>query len=403
MTATSHIRGLLGENVIETLYAAHREFLRTHFGATMLPLIRKAFRKPTTAAQTMGSAIDRQLLGNRLKVQQFFSVRSHIRVWRSLCACIARGEGVVVVTGDAGIGKSQMLSRLQGLLPDNWDMAMIEDAGQPQALFTQALCDAVGADIAGPHEWSMTAEEVLDAVANRVEFGRNVLLAIDEAHRLTQENLNILNSILLFAVSQARPVQILLVGRPELSHCLDLPAFQLLRNAMIASVEMTPMSRVEVWEYIRFQTQRMLGRIPRMTWPAWLEVYAASQGNPREIDLLLHKVLFANEAEGLRLLTGRMVRQGRIALDPNYHPQPGRGMTPWLAMALLVSVLGYLSGTAYFSLFPPTARGGQLASGCSGCPFPGERCGALPHPAATAAGDRGEQRTAIASGHPAQY
>ncbi|MBF0461404.1 MAG: AAA family ATPase [Magnetococcales bacterium] len=296
---------------------------------------------------------DRPFLGNWSNARQFFSVRSHGFVWRTLRSCIAQGEGVIVITGEAGIGKSQLLLRLQGLLPDNWDVALIADASQPQALFTQALCEAVGAEIAGPQEWSMTADEVLDAIASRVEFGRNFLLAIDDAHRLTQENLNILNSILLFAVSQARPVQLLLMGRPELVHCLDLPAFQLLRNAMVATVEMPPLTRVEVWEYVRFRAERILGKPPRMTWPAWLELFSASRGAPREIDLLLQKILFLNKDHELRWLTGSLVRKGRVALDPNYHPPPGRGFIPWVALALLASLVGYLSGALFFAWSPP--------------------------------------------------
>ncbi len=301
----------------------------------------------------MGSIINRPSPGNRSHRQPFFSVNSHGVVWRTLRTCISKGEGVIVVTGEAGSGKSQLLQRLKYLLPDNWDMALIADAAQPQAFFTEALCESIGAEVAGPHEWSMTADEVLDAVANRVEFGRNFLLAIDNAHELTQENLNILNSILLFAVSQAYPVQMLLVGRPELINLLERPPFHLLRNATMASVEISPLTRLEVWEYIRFQTQRILGNIPRMTWPAWLEICAASRGNPQGIDLLLHNILFLNREErSVRLLTGGLVRKGRMAMDPDYHPPPGRGFIPWVAFALPLLVAGYLVGLWFFHAPP---------------------------------------------------
>ncbi|MEO5340268.1 MAG: AAA family ATPase [Magnetococcus sp. MYC-9] len=295
----------------------------------------------------MDLTTDRSVLGSRFNAQPFFTARSHAPVWQMLRTSIARGEGVILLTGEAGVGKSQLLLRLQGLLPETWDMALIPDGGQPQALFTESLCEAVGADIAGPQEWSVTAEEVLDAITNRVEFGRNLLVVIDDAHRLTQENLNILNSILLFAVSQARPVQILLVGRPELAHCLELPAFQLLRNAAIATESLPPLSRLEVLEYLRFQSRRLLGRTPRITWPAWFEVVAASQGNPQQINLLLHKIVFLNRGRDVSFLTGSLISKGRMALDPNYHPLPGRGFIPWVALALLLCLAGSVGGVLF--------------------------------------------------------
>ncbi|MBF0399795.1 MAG: AAA family ATPase [Magnetococcales bacterium] len=300
--------------------------------------------------KSMDPINDRSFSSKLPHIQPFFTVRSHATIWRTLRSNIARGEGVIVITGAAGIGKTQLLYRLQGLLPENWDIALIEEGGEPQALFTQTLCEAAGAEIAGPQTWAITIGEVLDAVANRVEFGRNFLVVIDQAEQLTQENLNVVNSLLLFAASQGGSVQVVLAGRPELSRSLELPAFQLLRNAVIVTIEISPLTRVEVWEYIRFQAQRMLGRIPRMTWPAWLETYAASQGNPEQINLLLHEIIFSNKNNMLRYLTGPLVRRGRMALDANYHPPPGQRLTPWVPVLLLLPVLVYLFGVPFDAL-----------------------------------------------------
>ena len=299
---------------------------------------------------------DRSLPGYRSTAPPFFSARSHEPVWRTLRSSIVLGEGVVVVTGEAGIGKTQLLLRLQGVLPENRDIALVLDAAQPLASFTQMLCKATGTHIAGPNAWAITPKELLGAIANRVKNGRKFLVAVDQAHRLSEENLAILNRLVLFSMNHARPVQILLVGRPELSEYLELSAFRTLKNAVMASIEMPPLTRVEVWEYIRFQTHKSLGATIRMTWPAWLEIFAASRGNPQEVDILLQKALFLVQERGVRILTGSLVREGRMDLDPDYHPPPGRRLMPWVSLASLVLVLGSIIGT-FFSFSPAPQQG----------------------------------------------
>ncbi|MBF0099131.1 MAG: AAA family ATPase [Magnetococcales bacterium] len=295
----------------------------------------------------MRFSVVRPLQGNRPEMPPFFTVRSHASLWRALRAAVSKGEGVIVLTGHEGVGKSQLLLRLRSLLPDMWDMVLVNDAGQPLAAFTQAICESVGVEVAGPNSWSMTVEEILDALSSRVEFGRNILLVVDDAQDITQENLNVLNSLLLFSASHGTPLQILLSGRPELNQYLEHAAFQLLRNATIATLSLVPLTRLEVREYVHYQARRMMGVVPRMTLPAWLELYAASQGIPGAIDRLLHEMVFSHPKMPTRWLTGLAVRKGRMAVDPHYHPVPGRSAAPWIAALLPVWLL--------ISVFVPNA------------------------------------------------
>lgn len=283
----------------------------------------------------------RPLSGRRLDTSPFFSVKSHKPVWQTLHSAIVRGEGVIVVTGEGGIGKSQLLWRLKGMLPANWDVALIQDAGQSLALFTQTLCRATGTRIAGPDAWSVTPRELLWAIASRIQNGRRFLVAVDRAHRLSEENLAVLNKLILFSVRHGRPIQILLAGRFELIAHLEQPAFQTLRGAIAASATVTPLTRIEVREYIGFRMHKLLGKAVRVTWPAWLEIFAASQGNPQKIDALLQKSLLPIQEKGDFLMPSRLVRQCRMTLDPNYHPPPGSGAMPWVALASLILLVTF--------------------------------------------------------------
>jgi type II secretory pathway predicted ATPase ExeA/cell division septation protein DedD len=224
----------------------------------------------------------------------YFSVRSHAPVWRVFRTSIVQGEGVILITGEPGVGKSHFLNRLKDVLPDNRDMVQILDPTVSSEEFLQKLMAAVkygekaGKDLP---QVDVTHKQLLDALEERAATGRRLLVAIDQAHMLTDENATLLSILVPFCAQDIKPIQLLLVGRPELWGCLDSEPFKLIRKEVIGSGEITPLTRSEVLDFIHFYIRKNMGRHIRVSWFAWVDIFSVSQGNPFRIEQILARTL----------------------------------------------------------------------------------------------------------------
>ena len=224
----------------------------------------------------------------------YFLVRSHAPVWRVFRTSIVQGEGVILITGEPGVGKSHFLNRLKDVLPDNRDMVQIPDPTLSSEEFLHCLMDAVkhgGAGKKGLPQVDVTRKQLLDALEERAVTGRRLLVAIDQAHMLTDENAALLSLLVPFSAKDIKPVQLLLVGRPELWGCLESEPFKDIRKEIIGSGEITPLTRSEVLDFIHFFIRKSIGRHIRVSWFAWVDIFSISQGNPFRIEQILVRTL----------------------------------------------------------------------------------------------------------------
>ncbi len=284
--------------------------------------------------------------------EHFFSAKSHEPVWRVLRTAVVRGEGTMIFTGEAGTGKSLLLMRLQGILPENRDMALISNPVMDPESFLRVLLKTVDAKAvpAAGADGPVTSKDLLDALEKRGHEGRKILIAVDQAHLLSPENVSSLSLMIPFSVNGLKPVQVLLAGRPELSEQLITPPFQQIRESLVGSGEITPLTRAEVWEYLHFQLSLLLGGTVRVSWPAWLEIYGLTQGNPLEINRILELIYPELRAHNIRTLNRGLVRRtlgtgGRFDIRRLLTRLP----LPWAAGLGGVLILGFLFGGSFSS------------------------------------------------------
>lgn len=304
------------------------------------------------AAKKSGQIIKRPTVTQQPRQKQFFSVRSHAPIWRMLRAAIVQGEGVVVITGETGSGKSHLLQRLQDILPENRDIVKIPEPSQNAADFLGTIRDAVRLQSFNallPEAFETEEEEPIgEVLENRAQRGRKLLVAIDQAHRLTREHADLLNLVVRFSSNGVKPVQVLLAGLPELTDSLDTGDLASLRPVIIGMGVISNLSRNEVWEYIHFQVEKTLGAYYRVSWFAWVEVFSLSQGNPGKIDLILQKVLSHLKVRSERIISRALIR--RIMDGRNTPPgaAPKMDRTPLIAASVLL-VLVSLGAYKMFS------------------------------------------------------
>lgn len=288
----------------------------------------------------------------------YFSVRSHAPVWRVFRASIVQGEGVILITGEPGVGKTHFLNRLQGVLPDNRDMVKISDPTIPASEFLQLLMDAV--QNGGNTESSelpavnVTHKQLLDALEVRAASRRRLLVAIDQAHMLTDENASLLSLLIPFSFQGMQPVQVLLVGRPELLGCLESEPFKIIQKEIIGSGEITPLTRSEVLDFIHFYIQKSIGRRVRVSWFAWVDIFSWSHGNPFQIEQILNRTITLIRLRPRWIITRSLVK----GAQQNELEQPSV-FSPLVYRTVLFGVIFLAVGAGLFSWLGKSDDGQQ--------------------------------------------
>lgn len=157
----------------------------------------------------------------------------HRRAMTVLGYGVAQGEGIMLLTGASGTGKSSLAARLAATI-DQSRTAVVPVVADPQGedVLRQAA-RAFGIAVGG-----RSGIALLEAIEQRLDpgarAGRRTLLVVDEAHGLPGPELDALR-ILSTLHAGGRPlVQILLAGRPDLRERLKRPELMALRQRIVA-------------------------------------------------------------------------------------------------------------------------------------------------------------------------
>jgi len=240
----------------------------------------------------------------------YFESQSHRHALSYLGCAMAQGEGFVVVTGEAGAGKSTLVAQL---------VASIDPVGLTTA---QLVCGQFkGEDvievIAGAFGLATNTRYLGDI--GTIEFflheearaGRRCLLIVDEAQVLSIEMLEQLRLLSDLQLGAHSLLQILLIGQPKFRSRLKRhPALKQFRLRVLASHHLAPLESVEVEGYVRHRLEYVgwNGR-PSFDPGVYAGIHAASGGLPRRINQIVDRMLLLGASSQKERIDGEMVTQ----------------------------------------------------------------------------------------------
>ena len=140
--------------------------------------------------------------------------------------------------------------------------------------------------------------------------GKRALLIVDEAQNLGREAIEELRMLSNFQLGNHALLQSFLVGQPELRKQLESPAMEQLRQRVIASCHLGPLSSEETRAYIEHRLRRVgWTDQPSFDDEAFELIFQWTGGIPRKINLLCNRLLLAAFLSDAVQITGSLVRE----------------------------------------------------------------------------------------------
>ena len=209
-------------------------------------------------------------------------------------------KGFIVVTGEAGTGKTTVLKRLINSVDSHVHCVCVFDPHITINQLLRGMLGDLGLTPAGKDRLPMMAQ-LYDYLIEQLEKGDVVALLVDEAQSVSIAMLEELRLLSNLETDTEKLIQIILVGQPELVQKLDCPELVQLKQRVALRCRIRPLEAPEVGSYIdsRLKTIHYPGR--DLFDGACVERIALySKGIPRLINVICDNALLIACAAGRR-------------------------------------------------------------------------------------------------------
>ena len=202
-------------------------------------------------------------------------------------------EGLVLLTGAPGCGKTMLVQNVSRRLPDAG--IQVFTIATPRAnghsLLLQIFA-ALGLDVPADADTAQLLRTLQKYLLGEVQANRRLLLVIDEAHNLEDDALEVVRLLSDMQLNGNLLLQIFLVAQPVLRARLAAPRLDALRQRFLVTDHIDGLTAEEVPQYIqkRMEQAGRQGETP-FDAEALQRIQLATGGNPRQINILCERLL----------------------------------------------------------------------------------------------------------------
>jgi len=247
--------------------------------------------------------------------RRLFLTRQTQKAFSDMVAGIQSRQGLILLTGDVGTGKTTLLNSL---------VAWLQREGVPKALIVNShleiseLFELMLADFGVPGEGQgRSAFARLNAwLLELHRTGRTAVLIIDEAQGLPSHTLEEIRLLLNLETARGKLLQIILSGQPEFEHKLRRAELRQIQQRVGIRCRTAPLTQEETRDCIQ-QRLRMAGASDDLIFsPEAAEAaFFYSRGIPRVINLLCEHALLKAMASGVRPVPAGMIEDASRELQ----------------------------------------------------------------------------------------
>lgn len=238
----------------------------------------------------------------------YFGSQGHNRANSHLVYGLSQEEGFIVITGEVGAGKTTLVEQLWAQLDRN--SYVIGRVVTTQVLGDDLLRLVVASFGMAPEGYDKATllRRMEQFFREQRLMGKRCLLVVDEVQNLAVHTLEELRMLSNITVDGRAPLQTILLGQPQFRRVLANPDLEQLRQRIIASYHLGPLSLEETRTYIEHRL-KMVGWQGNPVWEdaAFAGIHHHSGGIPRRINTLCSRVLLYGALDEAQVITATIV------------------------------------------------------------------------------------------------
>ena len=220
---------------------------------------------------------------------------------------VMNSAGFTVITGEIGSGKTTLLRYLLRQLDPRIAVGLISNT--PPGV--DRLLPWVMMAFNQPFEGSYTVlfQKFHQFLRHEYSRGHRAIIVVDEAQNLGIEVLEELRMLTNINVDKRQPLQIILIGQPQLKDVLRSPQLVQFAQRVSSDFHLRPLNPEDVTKYVNHRLRAVGARYRIFTNSACKLIAEASRGIPRTINILCDTALVYGFAANLQEIGREIIEQ----------------------------------------------------------------------------------------------
>lgn len=250
---------------------------------------------------------------------------AHREALASIFYGIDAGRGFMALIAKPGMGKTTLLFQLLQRFRPTARTAFLFQTQCNSKEFMRFLLLELGCELPAQADAVTMHEEFNRCLLQEAAAGRRFIVVVDEAQNLEPSVLETIRLLSDFETPQAKLLQIVLSGQPELADKLARPSLRQLRQRVSLLSTLTALSVEEVDRYINHRL-RAAGRQdgPLFSGPAVNLISELSEGIPRNVSNICFNALSLGCALQQKTIGVDVIQQVAADFDlTNLRSEPG--------------------------------------------------------------------------------
>ncbi|ALO36071.1 AAA family ATPase [Colwellia sp. MT41] len=239
----------------------------------------------------------------------YLPLAPHNEALAVIFTALKTGEGFIKVVGEVGTGKTLLCRKLLNEIPEHFITAYIPNPYLNPDELRRAVAVELGVKQAQRMSLQLLTQRIQTRLLELHSQGHSVVLILDEAQALPEDSLEALRLFTNLETETRKLLQVVLFAQPELDQRLAKTEFRQLRQRITFSYKLRPMNANEVQQYIQHRLV-VAGYKGAELFPVAIckKISRVSQGIPRLVNVLCHKMLMLAYGQGHYKMTVKLLQ-----------------------------------------------------------------------------------------------